>query len=216
VTRQLSFLRRHGPVAVIVLAVVAVMAVVAGMVIMAMNEPESQNRRVVQQVTIIRPPPPPPEAPPPPPPEMEEEVEVPEPEPVEDDSAQPPAGELLGLDAEGVAGADAFGLAARKGGRDLLAGQEDRAFDWYKSAVGAELIDRLSENQDIRRKRYSVALRLWLSSDGHIERLHMDGTTGDKALDRRLVAALEDLGRISEPPPQGLPQPVRLRIVSRI
>jgi protein TonB len=216
VTRHLSFLRRYGPLAAIVSAVVAVMALVIAVLITAMNEPQSQQRRAVQQVTVIRPPPPPPETLPPPPPEIKEEVKLPDPEPAKDDSAQPPPGELLGLDAEGVAGADAFGLAARKGGRDLLAGAGDGAFDWYKSAVGSELIGRLSENQDIRRKRYSVALRLWLTSDGHIERLHMDGTTGDRDLDKRLVAALEDLERISEPPPQGLPQPVRLRIVSRI
>jgi hypothetical protein len=147
---------------------------------------------------------------------VQEEVDLPDPEPVEDESAEPPPGDLLGLDADGVAGADAFGLAARKGGRDLLAGDSDRAFDWYKQAVGSELAGRLSDHQDIRRKRYSIALRLWLTPDGRIERFHLDGTTGDEELDRRLTAALGTLERLSEAPPGGLPQPVRLKIVSRI
>ncbi len=213
-TRKLSLLRRYGPLAGIVSAVVLVMGGIVALLVLGMGEPVKQNRKTVQQVTIIKPPPP--EVEQPPPPEVQEDVAVPEPEPAEDNSAEPPPGDLLGLDAEGVAGADAFGLAARKGGRDLLSGGGNGAFDWYKNSVGSELIGRLSENQSIRRKRYTVALRLWLAADGRIERFRLDGSTGDRELDKRLTAALEDLGRLSEVPPEGLPQPVRLRIVSRI
>lgn len=215
-TRKLPFLRRYGPLVGIVLAVVLVMGGIVAFLVLGMGEPVKQNRKTVQQVTIIKPPPPPPEVEQPPPPEVQEEVKVPEPEQAEDNSAEPPPGDLLGLDAEGVAGADAFGLAARKGGRDLLSGGGDGAFDWYKKSVGSELIGRLSENQGIRRKRYSVSLRLWLAADGRIERFRLDDSTGDADLDKRLTAALQDLGRLSEAPPEGLPQPVRVRIVSRI
>jgi len=211
-----SLVRRYGPVAGIVAAVLLVMGGLAAFIFAGIGEPVQQARKTAQQVTILKPPPPPPETEPPPPPEVEEEVEIEEPEPAPDDAAQPPAGELLGLDADGVAGGDAFGLAARKGGRDLLAGGSDAAWDWYKGAVGAELVGRLSDRAEIRRKRYSIALRLWLAPDGRIERFTLDSSTGDRALDQQLTAVIEDLGRISERPPEGLPQPVRLRIVSRI
>src|SRR5689334_3282657 len=81
------------------------------------------TKKVVQEIRVIRPPPPPPETPPPPPPPPEEKVDLKEPEPEPDPTPtnEPPPGEQLGLDADGSAGSDGFGLAARKGGRDLLA-----------------------------------------------------------------------------------------------
>ena len=167
-------------------------------------------------MTIIRPPPPPPEVEQPPPPEVQEEVKLPDPEPADDRQRASRRPVTLGLDAEGVAGADAFGLAARKGGRDLLAGGGDGAFDWYKNAVGSELIGRLSENQDIRRKRYSVALRLWLAADGRIERFHLDGSTGDGSS----TSGSRRRSRISaacrKPRRKACPSRSGLRIVSRI
>ncbi|MBN8281319.1 MAG: energy transducer TonB [Gammaproteobacteria bacterium] len=79
----------------------------------------------------------------------------------------------------------------------------------------SDLIDRLTEIRDIRRDRYSVVVRLWLAPDGRIERFKVANSTGNPDLDRDLVAALESLARVSEVPPAGLPQPIRLRIVSR-
>ena len=79
------------------------------------NKPP-HTKKVVQQITMIQPPPPPP--PPevkPPEPEVEEEkIEEPEPEqepePAPEESNEPPA-EELGLDADGAAGSDGFGLS---------------------------------------------------------------------------------------------------------
>jgi protein TonB len=213
---RLSIVRRYGPIAAIAGTVLLAMAGLMAFVFFGMKAPAQQARKVAQQVTVIRPPPPPPEVEPPPP-EVEDEVDVPEPEePVEEASAEPPPGEVLGLDAEGVAGGDAFGLAARKGGRDLLAGGSAGAFDWYKNAIGTELSGRMAGIEAIRRKRYSVALRIWLAADGRIERFSIDNSTGDRELDQTLTMALRDLDRLAEAPPEGLPQPVRLRIVSRI
>ncbi|MEO7387742.1 MAG: energy transducer TonB, partial [Gammaproteobacteria bacterium] len=173
--------------------------------------------KVIQQVRIIRPPTPPP-TPPPPPPEPEEldvpEPDEPEPEQARDD--QPPAGDQLGLDSEGVAGADGFGLLGRKGGRDLLSGDSGDQFSWYGQTLKSDLIDKLAEIRDIRRDRYSVVVRLWLAPDGRIQKFKVVNSTGNAQLDRDLVAALSSLDRVSELPPAGLPQPVRLRIVSRI
>jgi protein TonB len=181
-----------------------------------MGQPVTLAKKTIQQVTILTPPPPPPEAPPPPPPEEKVEIEEPEPEPEVADAEQPPAGDQLGLDADGAAGGDAFGLLARKGGRDLLAGGGDDRFGWYSSVLKGDLIGRLSAIRDIRKDRYNVSVRLWLSPDGRVQRYRLVGTTGKADLDRDLRAALDSLDRVSERPPEGLPQPVRLRIVSRI
>jgi len=210
-------LRGYLPIALISLAVIALVGGLGWLVVSGMGDSAKPTKKLVQQVQIIRPPPPPP-APPPPPPEPEE-VDVPEPEEPEPEVAeadQPPPGDQLGLDAEGVAGADGFGLLGRKGGRDLLGASGGDQYSWYGQVLKSDLIDKLAEIRDIRRDRYSVVVRLWLAPDGRIQRFTIVNSTGDAELDRDLVAALESLGRVSEMPPAGLPQPVRLRIVSRI
>lgn len=210
-------LRGYLPVVAISLGVIALVGGVGWLVVSGMGDSAKPSRKLIQQVQIIRPPPPPP-APPPPPPEPEE-VDVPEPEEPEPEMAEAdeaPAGDQLGLDAEGVAGADGFGLLGRKGGRDLLGAGSSDQYSWYGQVLKSDLIDKLAEIRDIRRDRYSVVVRLWLAPDGRIQRFKVVTSTGDAGLDRDLVAALESLDRVSEMPPAGLPQPVRLRIVSRI
>jgi protein TonB len=212
-----SVLRGYLPIAAISLAVIAFVGVVGWLVVSGMDDSAKPGKKLIQQVQIIRPPPPPP-APPPPPPEPEE-VDVPEPEEPEPEVAeadQPPPGDQLGLDAEGVAGADGFGLLGRKGGRDLLGAGSSDQYSWYGQVLKSDLIDKLAEIRDIRRDRYSVVVRLWLAPDGRIQKFKVMNSTGDTELDRDLVAALKSLDRVSETPPDGLPQPVRLRIVSRI
>ncbi len=210
-----SSLRGYLPVIAISLAVIAFVGVVAWLIVSSMGDSGQPTKKLIQQVQIIRPPPTP-ETPPPPP--EPEEVDVPEPEEPEPEVAEadePPAGDQLGLDAEGVAGGDGFGLLGRKGGRDLLGTSGDQ-YKWYGQILKNDLIDRLAEIRDIRRDRYSVVVRLWLAADGRIERFSVVTSTGDDQLDRDLVVALKSLDRVSEVPPAGLPQPVRLRIVSRI
>ena len=48
-------------------------------------------------------------------------AEAPQDQPKGPEQDNAPAGDKLGLDAEGTAGGDSFGLAARKGGRSILA-----------------------------------------------------------------------------------------------
>jgi protein TonB len=213
-----SVLHRYRSLIVTSAVVVVITAVLGYLVFDAIGTPIKASKKIVQQVNIIRAPPPP--EPEPPPPEIEEE-KLPEPEPEEAaDADEPPPGDLLGLDAEGVAGGDAFGLAALKGGRDLLSADDQERFSWYARVMTQEIndqvLDRLSAIQELRRQRYSLLVRIWVAKDGRVERFRLTDSTGDSDLDRNLVAALESFQRVSEAPPDGLPQPVRLRIVSRI
>lgn len=214
-----SPLRRYRSLIITGAVVVTLTAVLGYLLFDAIGTPVKSSQKVIQQVNIIRPEAPPPE-PEPPPPEIEKE-EIPEPEPEEQAEAdQPPAGELLGLDADGVAGGDAFGLAALRGGRDLLGAGDDQQYQWYARALTQEindkLFERLSAVRGLRRDRYSLLVRIWLARDGRVERFKLASSTGNSDLDRNLAAALESLDQVSEAPPDGLPQPVRLRIVSRI
>jgi protein TonB len=175
---------------------------------------DQKPARTVQNIQIIRPPPPPPEeTPPPPPPEkVEEPIEQKEPEPTPDNAPTP--SEQLGLDAEGTAGGDAFGLAARKGGSDLV-GTGGAAFAWYTGKLKDEITDRLSNDARVRAKKFTVAVRVWIESDGRIKEVKLTSGTGDRELDGLISASLSSMTRLDEAPPIEMPQPISLKIVSR-
>ncbi|HKU16669.1 MAG TPA: TonB family protein [Steroidobacteraceae bacterium] len=193
--------------------IVGVVVLVLLWFVRSMQKEPEQKRQTVQTVKLIRPPPPPPEPPPPPPPEEKVEEPLPQetPEEAPPDEASP--AEQLGLDAEGVAGGDGFGLAARKGGREL--GLGGAAFGWYTSLLKDSILDVLSGDERIRRGSYQVTVRVWLTSSGDVERIKLASTSGNHELDTAIERALEKVGRIREAPPLEMPQPVTLRIVSR-
>lgn len=160
-------------------------------------EKPSEQKKVIQQITVIKPPPPPPE---PPPPEEQEEIEEfeeetpEEPEPLPDDAAdEPPAGEDLGVDADAVAGGDSFGLQARKGGRGLLAGGSA-----YGNYLKSELNKIVLRDKELNYLEYEVVLELKLNSDGSIANYDLDLIKGSElARDRlnQLLSRLDGFGR---------------------
>jgi protein TonB len=171
------------------------------------------QKKVVQEIHIIRPPP---EALPPPPPPPDEKVDIPDPqqEPDPTPSNDPPPGDQLALDADGAAGSDGFGLAARKGGRDLLA-TGGSAFTWYAGLLKNAILDRLQDEQRAHSGAYTVLVKVWVKPDGTIERISIAQSSGDRERDRAIEAALTRLPRIQQGPPADMPQPVSLQIVSR-
>ncbi|GAC1459755.1 MAG: hypothetical protein PVS2B3_13250 [Steroidobacteraceae bacterium] len=167
---------------------------------------------LVQEIHLIRPPPPPDLPPPPPPPE--EKVDIPDPQkPDPTPSNEPPPGEQLGLDAAGSAGGDAFGLAARAGGRDLLA-SGGSALAWYGNLLRNEILERLGADRQARGGQYSVIARVWVRSDGTVERVHLAASTGNRERDRAIEADLAGI-RVSQGPPADMPQPISVRIGTR-
>jgi protein TonB len=175
-----------------------------------------QPKQLVQEIHIIRPPPPPPDLPPPPPPPPEAKVNIPDPaqKPDPTPSHEPPPSAHLGLDAEGGAGGDAFGLVGNKGGRDLL-GSGGSAFAWYAGLLKSEILDHLQEEKQARDGEYTITVRVWVASDGTIERVRIAQSSGSPVRDRAIEATLGHLSRLSQGPPTDMPQPISLRIVSR-
>jgi protein TonB len=179
-----------------------------------LNSGTGAPKKTVQEIHLIRPPPPPPDVPPPPPP-PEEKVDVHEPEPQPDPtpSNEPPPSTQLGLDAEGTAGGDAFGLVGNKGGRDLLA-SGGSAFMWYAGLLKNEIQESLSTEKQTRSGNYSVNLRVWVRDDGTIDRVRIIQGSGNPDRDRAIESALSRISRLSQAPPADMPQPINLRIVS--
>jgi protein TonB len=214
VTEKKSFARFVPLIAGTAIVVVVTVLLIWGVRNLMQDKPDQPKRQVAQVVKLIRPPPPPPEPPPPPPPEEKIEEPLPQDTPEETPPDESSPAEQLGIDAEGVAGADGFGLAARKGGRDLL-GSGGAVFAWYTSMLKDSILDVLSEDESIRRGTYQVTVRVWLTQEGTVERIKLASTSGSQELDSAIEKALEKMSRVREAPPLEMPQPVTLRIVSR-
>jgi protein TonB len=181
-----------------------------------MSKKAAQPQRLVQTIQIIRPPPPPPpDQPPPPPPEKTEDaLPKDEPEPVPDNQQAPD--QPLGIDAEGAAGGDAFGLAARRGGSDLIGGTGSAPFAWYTNRISDAIRERLAGTPCTRSAKGSLSVHLWVAADGRVRQVKLATTTGNTKTDECIDTALAGLTRMSDPPPPGLPEEVTLKIVSRI
>jgi protein TonB len=174
------------------------------------------QKQVVQNIQIIRPPPPPPDLPPPPPPPPDEKIDVSQPQPQPDPipSNEPPPSEQLGLDTEGGAGGDAFGLVGHPGGHGLL-GSGGSAFAWYAGLLKGEIQSQLGDEAKLRSGAYSVIVRIWVRDDGTIDKVQLAQSSGDRERDRLIENALGRISRLSQAPPADMPQPISLRIVSR-
>jgi protein TonB len=183
------------------------------------NEKPTKNEKKIQPITILKPPPPPPPPPKvekPPEPEVKEKIEEPEPEqePLPDTPPDEAPARDLGLDAEGTAGSDAFGLAARKGGTGLFGGGDP--FVHYGNRVKNELMQLLSSHDELRRKGFSCVVKIWLKSDGTVDHYELAKGSNDVEIDGILSRLLDKFQRVAEPPPPGLQQPIKLKISSRV
>jgi len=208
----------RSPRKTIILGAIIAVLLVAGFVWFVrtmMASKTSKPERQVQVVQIIRPPPPPPppsDQPPPPPPEKTEQA-LPKDQPEEHppDDAPPPAAPL-GIDAEGSAGSDAFGLAARTGGGDLIGGTGSNVFAWYTRKINEAIKDILAADGKLASKPFSTSVRIWVDREGRVK-VQMATTTGNRDLDQRIQSDLAAMPAMSDAPPLEMPQPVTLKIV---
>lgn len=198
------------------------MVVFAAALALAACSDSRPRPKPVQQISLVRPllPPKPVEKPPEPEKpkeEIHEEVKVPEEAPKDEG---PPPGEDLGLDAAGGAGGDSFGLVGRPGGTDITkigggGAGGDRAA-WFSGQLQREIQQALMRNPKLRGDDWSVVVRLWFSPEGAVRRVELAGTSGKADTDALLRGELAALPPLREKPPEGLPQPVRMRIASRL
>lgn len=186
-----------------------------------------QTKKVVQQITMLQPPPPPPPPPEQKPPEPEEvkeekvEEPEPEPEPEPEQAEEAPPAEDLGIDAEGTAGGDGFGLAARKGGASLLGGGGGgNAIIWYGGQIKRQVEDQLQgllAGSDAAQSGFTVVIAVWVADDGKISRSELVSGSGKTHVDQAIRDALPRLrANIGKAPPGSMPQPVRIRVMSRV
>ena len=126
---------------------------------------------------------------------------------------EPPLGDTLGLDADGTAGSDGFGLIARKGGRGLLAGDPKVV---YATKLQRLIEDALLNNDMLRKRAYTVIALIWVTGNGAISHAELARTSGYREIDEKLVTLMTDMHAVAGEPPDSMPQPIKLRITSRI
>lgn len=201
------------------------LAGLAWLIASVIGGPEGPRKPAVQQVAILRqqPPPPPPKPPerPPEPPKVQEEVKIndPQPEPVPDKPADPaPATQPLGLDADGSAGSDGFGLAANKGGRDITTigggGGGGGSGRYFTGLLQRNFFEMLARNRRAPQDEFSVVVRVWIGDDGRVQRARIVEGSGNAELDQLIETTLSEMSPLREVPPVNLRQ-VQLRLNRR-
>ncbi len=204
-----------------VVLIVLIVGVVWLVQTFANREKPQKKERKIQAITMVKPPPPPPPPPKvekPPEPEPEQKIEdqaAPEPEEIPDVADEPPPAGDLGLDAEGTAGSDGFGLAARKGGKGLFGGGGGNPYAWFGNLIKNDIQDLISGNEDLRAKDYSVVIKLWVGNDGSVQRFELANSSNDADIDELLKKIIGRYGKVGQPPPPGMEQPVKFQITSK-
>ncbi|HEY2035376.1 MAG TPA: TonB family protein [Steroidobacteraceae bacterium] len=212
--KRKSWIHRHLPILALGLMVTLIGSGAFALLRSFLRGGSPHPQQVVQQIQLIRPPPPPPNLPPPPPPPPEEKVHIATPQKAPQPTPDhPPPSQQLGLDAKGGAGSDAFGLAAKPGGQDII-GEGGSAFSWYAGLLKDQILNQLGAQAEARSASYTVVVSVWVGQDGTVQRVEIAKSSGDSERDRSIESALARLGRLTQPPPADMPEPITLRIVS--
>jgi len=207
---------------VIIVAALIFVAPTIG-VIYLLTSSKSAPKKAPETIQIhLPPPPPPPPTPPPtpppptPPPPPEKMVQQ---EPVKEEKPEPPKPQApppLGSAIKG-SGNDGFGLSGNGNGfGNGLGGTSSRSkWGWYASEVQSVLRQALANNKLTRTASMSLTARVWVDSSGRVVRASLSGSSGhsdvDTALQNEVLTGLQ----LQDPPPEGMPMPIVMRITAR-
>ncbi|MBZ0068514.1 MAG: energy transducer TonB, partial [Thiobacillus sp.] len=177
------------------------------------NDPGKPQRPKIQTIALVKPPPPkPPEEKPPEPDKIEkpkEEVKLDQPQPPQPEAPPPPGGIP-----DGPASGMATDLAAGSGIGIGGGGPGDERRNWYSRMISRQLEDDLKRARRLQGKDYRVVAQIWFNLAGAVSRVVLDKGTGDVELDEALRQEILQVS-LRDPLPNDIPQPVRLRVVSR-
>ena len=197
----------------------------------------SRPRPASNLILVNLPPPPPlpptprPSSPSPPPPtesqqKMIEQAPVNETEskPVEASKDESPASDAPALgtsiqgngppDGFGLRGGNSFGSGTGGTGTSTSRGNRSR-WGWYASQVQNSISQALQSNTNTRTANFRVDVQIWSDRTGRITRAHIVQSTGNATLDDAITNEVLAGLRLQEPPPDGMPMPIVLRLTAR-
>ena len=209
-------------VALLGLGLVLLMAAAIWLLITYLSGPSAKPSAIRQIALIKQPPQPPPPKPPekpPEPPKIKEEVKIDqpkdEPKPDEPKAAdeKPASDKPLGVDAEGGAGSDGFGLAGNKGGRDFLTtGGGGGAY--YSGLLQRQFFEALTRNRKVLKDEFRVVVRVWLGVDGRVQKADIVTGSGNAKVDDLIQVTLLEMTPLRDIPPSSM-RPMQLRLSNR-
>lgn len=188
---------------------------------------KSVQKKKAPKITLLTPAVPPP---PPPPPKVEKKPEPPKEQkeikinqPVEKKNEQPPSPELKmdgpagnapsAFASGNITSEDLSKIGSGSGGIEKTG--MFNPFNNYASLLKGELQRYLSKNIALRRRRYSVEIHVWVDSSGALKRYELIGSSKDADTDEEIRTAMSAMSTFSQSPPANMPQPIRLRIITR-
>jgi len=180
------------------------------------NAGKTKKAPVVSLLPTTPPPPPPPpkeEKKPEPPKEQQKEVQV---DKQVDKQMQPPDQTLK---MEGAAGDGPSPFAAGKVTSEDVSnlGGKGGALDPfanYAALAKGELQRYLARQNELKKRRYKVEVKVWVGGDGAVKRSELMGSSGDSDVDQSIERALAGGLAFSDRPPAGMPQPIRFLITT--
>ncbi|MGO9427149.1 MAG: energy transducer TonB [Steroidobacteraceae bacterium] len=128
----------------------------------------------------------------------------------------------LGLAEAGGSGSDAFGLAGKPGGHELLltttsgsgGGNPAARYLQFANQLQVYLKQQLNQVATLTQDCYSVNVAVWITASGSIKDVTIRKSTGNRALDTEIRSALLQLAPMDQMPPSDMPWPVVLELVA--
>ena len=206
------------------IALVLVIFMVLGVIGYGLKKLMTGGSTQKKQVTTIKlipdtPPPPPPPPPKEPPKEQvkeqAKEIKVEQPKPAE----IPPA-EQLKMTGPAGDGPSPFAAGAvnndYKSGEVKTIGSDGGAkFNWYAGVLKNQIQDALEKEKKLKESQYKLIVSVWLKPNGDIEKLEWSGSDAEPEIEQAVKSALDNMPAMREAPPEGMPQPIKLRISAR-
>ena len=179
------------------------------------------------EMVMVRPLGPTPPPPPPPPPQNLPKQEMMRQDALTDQDIKPedqPQAEpanALGTNLTGNGPADGFGLGRRDQGIFAAGGNGDgrgsgaSRFGWYAAGVIQSVSDALRQNPVTRNAKFDVRVRIWADLTGRVTRARLAGSTGDPVIDDAIKNKVLTGFQLQQPPPDGMPMPIVMRLIAR-
>jgi TonB family protein len=199
---------------IIRLAVVGTVVLgIAGSIWYLLQDTNGTKREAPPLPTLVALMPPPPPPPPPPketPPEPEKKTEevqkTPDPKPAD-------APKQMTINGPAQAGSDAFGIGAGDGSGDMGSGTGNGFGDAaYSRYLGSEFQQAIQNDDRVSHLIFSADVEVWVDASGKLTRASILRTTGDPKTDEILIAALEKMPALDQPPPESFQFPQRISV----
>ncbi|MBJ7390301.1 MAG: TonB family protein, partial [Chthoniobacterales bacterium] len=85
-------------------------------------------------------------------------------------------------------------------------------FGWYAGRVQSAVAAAMRNNKVTRSARLDLKARIWLDPTGRVTKATLEGSSGDPKVDRALEMEILSGLQFSDPPPEGMPMPIVMRI----